>query len=164
MIVDYDVTESGIVVNTKTGKVLHQYKSEYGYLRVALCENGKQKRVFVHRLVAMKYIPNPHNLPQVNHKNGIKTDNRVENLEWCTASENQQHRRYVLKSGNRRVKRIETDTIYDSIKQAAEDNSSHIPNIVRACANNSTAAGFHWSYVWKEIILAHWLRITDTKL
>ena len=145
--VDYDVTESGIVVNTKTGKVLHQYKIEYGYLRVALCENGKQKRVFVHRLVAMKYIPNPHNLPQVNHKNGIKTDNRVENLEWCTASENQQHRRYVLKSGNRRVKRIETDTIYDSIKQAAEDNSSHIPNIVRACANNSTAAGFHWSYV-----------------
>ena len=116
-------------------------------MRVALCENGKQKRVFVHRLVAMKYIPNPHNLPQVNHKNGIKTDNRVENLEWCTASENQQHRRYVLKSGNRRVKRIETDTIYDSIKQAAEDNSSHIPNIVRACANNSTAAGFHWSYV-----------------
>ena len=147
MMVDYDVTESGIVVNTKTGKALHQYKSEYGYLRVALCENGKQKRVFVHRLVAMKYIPNPHNLPQVNHKNGIKTDNRVENLEWCTASENQQHRRYVLKSGNRRVKRIETDTIYDSIKQAAEDNSSHIPNIVRACANNSTAAGFHWSYV-----------------
>ena len=146
MMTDYDVTESGIVVNAKTGKVLHQYKSEYGDWRVALCENGKQKRVFVHRLVAMKYIPNPHNLPQVNHKNGIKTDNRVENLEWCTASENQQHRRYVLKSGNRRVKRIETDTIYDSIKQAAEDNSSHIPNIVRACANNSTAAGFHWSY------------------
>ena len=147
MMVDYDVTESGIVVNAKTGKVLHQYKSTHGYLRVALCENGKQKRVFVHRLVAMKYIPNPHNLPQVNHKNGVKTDNRVENLEWCTASENQQHRRYVLKSGNRRVKRIETDTIYDSIKQAAEDNSSHIPNIVRACANNSTAGGFHWSYV-----------------
>ena len=87
MMVDYDVTESGIVVNTKTGKVLHQYKSEYGYLRVALSENGKQKRVFVHRLVAMKYIPNPHNLPQVNHKNGIKTDIRVENLEWCTASQ-----------------------------------------------------------------------------
>lgn len=43
MMVDYDVTESGIVVNTKAGKVLHQYKSEYGYLRVALCENGKQK-------------------------------------------------------------------------------------------------------------------------
>ena len=91
MMVDYDVTESGIVVNTKTGKVLHQYKSKHGYLRVALCENGKQKRVFVHRLVAMKYIPNPHNLPQVNHKNGIKTDNRVKNLEWCTKSENMKH-------------------------------------------------------------------------
>ena len=43
MIVDYDVTESGIVVNLKTGKVLHQYKSKHGYLRVALYENGKQK-------------------------------------------------------------------------------------------------------------------------
>ena len=160
----YDVDKSGTVVNVKTGKILHQHKDKNGYLFVTLCNNGKQKRIAVHRLVALKFIPNTMNLPQVNHKNGIKTDNRVENLEWCTASENQQHRRYTLKSGNRRVKRIETDTIYDSIKQAAEDNSSHIPNIVRACANNSTAAGFHWSYVWKEIILAHWLRITDTKL
>ena len=52
MMVDYDVTESGIVVNTKTGKVLHQYKSKHGYLRVALYENGRQKRVFVATIVS----------------------------------------------------------------------------------------------------------------
>ena len=143
----YDVDKSGTVVNVKTGKILHQHKDKNGYLFVTLCNNGKQKRIAVHRLVALKFIPNTMNLPQVNHKNGIKTDNRVENLEWCSASENQRHRRYVLKVGNKKVKRIETNTVYDSIKQASEDNGTYIPNIVRACKRNSTAGGYHWSYL-----------------
>lgn len=62
-----------------------------GYLYVSLHKDGKQKKAAVHRLVAGVFIPNPDNKPQINHINGIKTDNRVENLEWVTASENVQH-------------------------------------------------------------------------
>jgi len=75
----------------QTGRVLKQQKSNKGYLRVTLSYNKKRFTTGVHRLVALEFIPNPENKPQVNHINGIKNDNRVDNLEWCTNSENQRH-------------------------------------------------------------------------
>lgn len=90
---DYAVTKEGKVFSFKWGKVreLTISKSRNGYSRVHLNIDCKDKSAYVHRLVAEAYIPNPHNLPQVNHKDGNKDNNNVSNLEWCTAQYNVQH-------------------------------------------------------------------------
>lgn len=62
-----------------------------GYKEVALSKNGETKTVLLHRLIAKHFVENPDNLKVVNHKNGIKTDNRLENLEWCTTKQNTKH-------------------------------------------------------------------------
>ena len=66
-------------------------KDKDGYFRVCLCKYGKEKLIGVHRLVCMSFIENPENKSQVNHINGIKYDNNVDNLEWSTSHENMQH-------------------------------------------------------------------------
>lgn len=76
----------------RRGRQLRLTSYHNGYVIVTLCKpNSKKKRGIVHRLVAEAFIPNPENKPVVNHKNGIKHDNRLENLEWCTHSENNIH-------------------------------------------------------------------------
>ena len=84
---DYEITRDGNIINKHTGRYVKPQPNGKGYLRVAI---GK-KLMFVHRLVAEKYIPNEDNKPQVNHKDGNKLNNCVDNLEWVTNQENRDH-------------------------------------------------------------------------
>lgn len=77
---DYEITEDGRVINKHTGRVLKGQPNGKGYLRVHI--DGKLR--FIHRMVAEKYVPNPDNLEQVNHKDGNKLNNCAENLEWVS--------------------------------------------------------------------------------
>lgn len=86
-ITDYEIKENGDIVNKKTGKTLKPQSNNKGYGRVFI--DGKLQ--FVHRLVAQQHVPNPYNKAQVNHINGVKTDNRACNLEWVDNQENRDH-------------------------------------------------------------------------
>lgn len=94
----YKVSNMGNVMSLKWGKerILKKRIEGRGYFWVVLCLEWVQKSLKVHRLVSQAFIWNPQNKPQVNHINWIKTDNRLENLEWCTNSENQLHSYNVL--------------------------------------------------------------------
>lgn len=103
----YLITQDGKVFNIKKETEISQCKSRKGYLKVNLYIRGKNKLVFVHRLVANKYIPNPENKPQINHKDGNKTNNFYKNLEWCTQKENMHH---AMKNGLRADRKGEKNT------------------------------------------------------
>ena len=110
----YEVSNTGIVRSVDRyvknghssyrlhkGKVISLLKGEYGYIQVNLYYNGKNYKKYVHRLVAEAFLPNPDNLPQINHKDEDKTNNNVTNLEWCTA-------KYNINYGTRKDKVRET--------------------------------------------------------
>lgn len=95
----YFVSDVGDVYSYKYGTLKKRntiVNKRTGYVLVVLCKNNKAQTKTVHRLVAQAFINNPDNKPEVNHKNGIRNDNRVENLEWATNSENQLHSFKIL--------------------------------------------------------------------
>jgi hypothetical protein len=133
-----------------------------GYKKVTICKNGHTKRVFVHRLVAEAFLEKPQGKNIINHKDGNKQNNNVDNLEWCTDSENQIHSYRVL--GNKKpkwlmdllkeksskpVRCIETGIEYPSISEAARSvgvkTDTHIGEVCRGEAHK--ASGYHWEFI-----------------
>lgn len=90
----YEVSNVGRVRSLRTGSVMRPLDSGAGYQRVFLCRAGKKIPAYVHRLVAVAFIPNPQGLPTVNHKNLVRSDNAETNIEWCSYRHNNLHSRH----------------------------------------------------------------------
>lgn len=134
-------------------KILKSVKNNGGYFSVSLSKENKSKYFSVHRLVASAFLPNPDNLPQVNHINEIKTDNRVENLEWCDRS-------YNINFGTRNkrasascqkpilqvTKQGKIIHKWNSVREVERELGFNRSNIIKCCKGKLKLA---YGYVWK---------------
>lgn len=159
------MSNEGKVKNNETGRILKPHLVK-GYYRVALYDTPCVREEFlIHRLVARAFIPNVESKQEVNHINGDKLDNRVDNLEWCTASENQRHKCHVLgkssplehmvnmsleavKKTSKSVICVETGETYKSAGEVARSLGCSQGHISQCCnGKRKTCAGYHWKYV-----------------
>jgi hypothetical protein len=120
---NYSVTEDGKVINNKTNKELKPILGNTGYCQVSLCNNGKIKNYNIHRLIASAFLSNDENKREVNHINGIKTDNRLKNLEWNTSSENRQH---AFNTGLKKYTEIQRARVSESLSKPVLDTQTGI--------------------------------------
>lgn len=147
---------------TYSGRVLLKGLNKKGYEQVTLSKGDKQKTKSVHILVGIAFIPNPDNKPQINHKDGVKTNNNIDNLEWNTNSENNTHAYNVLKrkspwqdkkgslhGASKPVLKFDKNNVfieeYPSVSIAAELNNlkhSHISRVIHGVKKST--GGFKW--------------------
>ena len=121
----YKVDENATVFSLRNNKLLKRMMFPSGYEYVHLCNGkGKTKLFRVHRLVAETFIPNPNNLPEVNHKDGDKLNNNVKNLEWCTNLENMRH---SVETGLRNIKGENNPSAKLTVKDVVNIRKEYIP-------------------------------------
>ena len=143
----YAITSCGKVWSYKSQKFLKPTKGTCGYLQIVLHKNGERKTCLIHRLVAEAYIPNPENKTDVNHKNEIKTDNYVNNLEWTTHKENMYYGTLKVRI-TKPVYCEELDKYFPSTNEAAHQLGIDQGSISKCCrGNRKTCGGYHWRYV-----------------
>lgn len=159
---NYGVDEFGNIYSFKRKIVMKQQTDNRGYKKIMLRNNNESKVLLVHRLVAQAFIPNPNNLPQVNHKDENKSNNCVDNLEWCTAQ-------YNVNYGTREERRISNMDYsknhrpyvpvfqldvkgnilkkFNSLKEASESVGGNIQSIYHCCKGiQKTYKGYKWQY------------------
>ncbi len=154
----YQVTSYGRVYSLISKNFLKPKKNKGGYLCVGLCKNGKQKWYYLHRLVATAFIPNPLNLPEVNHKSEVKSENRVENLEWCDCKYNINYGTARERMAEKLSKPILQFTKegkfvkeYPSTWEAARQTKIDQSSISKCCNSKLHSAGnYLWRYKKKE--------------
>lgn len=152
--------KTGISGYIQRGRILIGSKRGPGYLGVSLTKKDVKKSVLIHRIVAETFIPNPDGKKEVNHKNGIKTDNRVMNLEWSTRKENEKHS-YVagLSRARRGTENILSKGViqydlqmnklkeYGSIREVQRERGYNNSFIGACCkGKHKTAYGYIWKY------------------
>jgi len=147
----YEISDAGNV--RRNGKVLnHNVNVKNGYHSVQLCKNGVHKRVYVHRLVAVAFLPNPKNLPQINHKDEHKENNTVENLEWCSVKYNNNHgKNCPTQRISKRIKQITLNgkliREWRSATEAGEKGGYSRQHISHCCAGKrKTSNGYRWEF------------------
>lgn len=163
----FSISNLGNIKNNKTKRVLKLQTDRNGYLRVRVTINGMKKTLKPHRLVAFYFVENKENKPQVNHVDGNKTNNRADNLEWVTNSENVRHAidsglwENVIKGARKEnesrkksiiAKNIDTGEVieFDSIAEAERVlNTRHIVDVIKK--KRTQAKGYTFSY--KKVVI-----------
>ena len=146
----YQINTSGEIKTLRSNKIMKYGYTTKGYKQVGLYKNKKCKHLYVHRLVAEAFIPNPNNYPIINHKDENKLNNCVNNLEWCT---NQYNLTYKNAQKNRKRSVIQYNTKgkfikkWECIKEVEKKLNIANPNICKVCCGfRKTAGGYIWRY------------------
>ena len=142
----YAVTSCGKVWSYKYKKFLEPQFNKYGYLHVNLYKNGKVKSFLVHRLVADAYIPNPDNLPQINHKDECKTNNCLQNLEWCDAKYNNSYGSHITKL-KKPILQYDLNGNFIREWESASDVGKEVRCSIVHCLRGDIKTAY--GYVWK---------------
>lgn len=147
----------GVIITPE--KILTPQRSIWGYYRINLNKNHKNKIYSVHRLVAEAFIPNPDNLPCVNHKDEVRTNNRINNLEWCTHKYNSNYGTGSKRRSeklSKSIRCVETGKIYKSLTEVCKVHNLNLGNVSNVCNNKvgyKTAGGYHWEYIESDDFL-----------